>query len=285
MSTSIRRSVERYWLIFFFISLGLFMLIFKISPLRLANTIRVLQFWQIIVILSFYTLISTLQILSRGYLFRLLGSKSSWKNIILIHFSSMAAHYSSPAKLGFPLSVFLFNKLDGIPYPIGTAMVTTELFVSTGICGIFAFVGSLFFFSIRGTLLLLGLVIGGSGLAFLGILMAKANTHEGKVWAFFKEMKHAFSNVSPRSAILYCLFRALIQITSGISFAVLAHFFLYNLKIWEAVIVTSSAFFIGAISFIPMGLGVREGSVLFYLGYLGVPGNISLSIVTVNRLI
>jgi uncharacterized membrane protein YbhN (UPF0104 family) len=65
----------------------------------------------------------------------------------------------------------------------------------------------------------------------------------------------------------------------------LARFFSSDLSLLQAVVAGSTAFFLGALSMIPMGLGVREASVLFYLHYVGIPNEVGLSIVTIQRLL
>jgi len=126
--------VSRYWLLFFFVIVFFFMAIFQITLRDIWGAISSLKLWQFVLLLFIYLLISLFQIISRKYLLYSLLSPSKFKNLIFIHFSSMAAHYSTPAKIGFPLAVYLLHKFDKVPYATGTTMILIELIVSTTIC-------------------------------------------------------------------------------------------------------------------------------------------------------
>ena len=47
----------------------------------------------------------------------------------------------------------------------------------------------------------------------------------------------------------------------------------------------SSAFIIGAVSMIPMGLGTRDLSMVFYLSSFGVPSDVAIVITAIQRVI
>jgi uncharacterized protein (TIRG00374 family) len=57
------------------------------------------------------------------------------------------------------------------------------------------------------------------------------------------------------------------------------------LTFFEALVSTNSAFFLGAVSMVPMGLGTREASMLFYLEFFGIPSSTSIVVITLQRLI
>jgi uncharacterized protein (TIRG00374 family) len=71
----------------------------------------------------------------------------------------------------------------------------------------------------------------------------------------------------------------------GFSLALLSFFFDTRISLWQAVVANSAAFFLGSLSMIPMGLGVREGSLIFYLSQFGVPNEVAIAIVVVQRLL
>jgi uncharacterized protein (TIRG00374 family) len=263
------------------------MAIFKISLRDIWMALSSLRLWQFVVLLFIYLLISLFQIIARNYLLHSLLSPSKLKNLIFIHFSSMAAHYSTPAKIGFPLAVYLLNKFDKVPYATGTTMILIELIVSTTICGVIAFVGTFFYFTGKTNVFMLSfsyLFIFGA-LAFYGmhIFLKKAN-EVSRPYQFIKKVHEAFSHIAVSHLIIYTFLVILIQLLAGITLVLLSGFFSEELSLWQAVIANSTAFFLGAISMIPMGLGVREGSMLFYLKHLGITNEIGISIVTIQRL-
>jgi uncharacterized membrane protein YbhN (UPF0104 family) len=77
----------------------------------------------------------------------------------------------------------------------------------------------------------------------------------------------------------------LIQIIGSISLVLITHFLSETLSLCRALLANSTAFFLGAVSMIPMGLGVREASVLVFLNQLGIPQASGLAVVTVQRLL
>ena len=100
---NLKNYIQKYWLFLFFIILFALIALFKISLKEIFNTVSLLKIWQILSLLFLYGLISTAMILSRKYLLYALSTTVTTRNLIYIHFSSMAAHYSTPAKIGFPL--------------------------------------------------------------------------------------------------------------------------------------------------------------------------------------
>jgi len=279
--------VSKYWLLFFFIIVFSFMIIFKTSFRDIWMAVSSLKLVQFFLLLFIYFLISLFQIISRKYLLHSLLSPSKFKNLFSIHFSSMAAHYSTPAKVGFPLVVYLLNKLDKVPYATGTTMILIELIVSMTICGIIAFAGAFFYFANNTKILILSfsyLFIFGL-LTFYGVrIFLKKGNENSRAYQFIKKAHEAFSQVAVFRLIIYSFLMLLIQLLSGITLVLLCYFFSKELTLWQAIIANSTAFFLGAISMIPMGLGVREGSILFYLKHLGIPNEIGISIITIQRL-
>ena len=282
-----RQWVSRYWLFFFFIIVFVFMAVFKISLRDIWGAISSLRLFQFGLLFFVYLLISLFSIMARKYLLYSLSSPSRFKNLVLIHFSSRAAHYSTPAKLGFPFTVYLLKKFEDIPYTTGTVMIVIELVVSTGICGLIAFFGSYFYFSDKTNVVLplfLFFVICVLTLYVVShILRTKAGN--SRYYQFIKDVYESFQHLHRYNSLLYILIMAFIQIFSGINLVLLAHFFSADLPLWQAVIAQSAAFFLGALSMVPMGLGVREASVLFFLYHVGIPKEVGLSIVTIHRLV
>lgn len=287
MKIDLKQWVSRYWLIFFLIIIFMFMAVFKISFKDIWRTISSFKLWQFGLLLFVYLLVSFLLIISRKYLLHSLSSRSRFKNLALIHFSSRAAHYSTPAKLGFPFTVYLLKRFEDIPFTTGTVAVLIEVVVSTGICGIIGFFGSYFYFSEKITTLLPLLLFFVICILTLSIIshMLRKKAGDSRFFRFFKNVQSSFQHLHKYNSLLYILIMTFIQIFSGINLVLLAYFFSADLSLWQAVIAQSAAFFLGALSMVPMGLGIREASVLFFLYHVGIPKEIGLSIVTIQRLI
>jgi uncharacterized protein (TIRG00374 family) len=279
--------IRRYWLLFFFIVIFVFMAIFRISFRDIWMAMSSLALWEFVLLLLIYLLITLFQIISRKYLLNSLLSPSKFKNLVFVHLSSMAAHYSTPAKIGFPMAVYLLHRFDKVPYATGTTMILIELIMSTTICGIIALVGTFFYFTSNTKVLVLSfsyLFIFGL-LAFYGMrFFLKRVNENSRTYQFVKKVHEAFSRIEVSQLIVYTLLIVLIQLLAGITLVLLSGFLSEGLTLWHAMIANSTAFFLGSISMIPMGLGVREGSMLYYLKHLGMTNEIGISIVTIQRL-
>jgi uncharacterized protein (TIRG00374 family) len=283
-----KKFVEKYWLLFFFVGLFVFMAFFRISFKDVWQTILTLRLWQLIVLLALYFLISFSFICVRKYLLYALNHSCSLRNLTYIHFSSLAAHYSTPVKIGFPLAVYLLKRFENIPYPQGTAVVLIELTVSTGICGMIAIFGGFFYFEKNSHDLFLIFLIAIVVISFLaGVtgFVVKKRISNSRLGKFISDTGSAFAQVALSHIILYTGMMILTQFFSSLSLVLLCDFFSVDLSLGQALTAGSTAFFIGAISMIPMGLGTRDASLLFYLKLLGVSGGIGISIVTVQRLL
>lgn len=283
-----KKYIQKYWLFLFFIILFVFMALFKISLKEILETVSHLKVWQLLALLLLYCLISTSMILSRKYLLYALSTTATTRNLIYIHFSSMAAHYSTPAKIGFPLTVYLLKKFEDVPYGTGTAMILIELIVSTGICGFIALIGSLFYFTLDSWVLMY-MVLSLFALLVLAYfaahrMMRKAQKN-GRIYQFTQKVIEAFSRISWSKLICYGLIMTFIQVLSSLYLVLLSHFFFANLSLFQSLVANSTAFFLGAISMVPMGIGVREASILFYLHHMGIKNEVGLSIVTIQRLL
>ena len=283
-----KKYIQKYWLFLFFVIVFALMALFKISFKEIVDTVSRLKIWQILSLFFLYGLISTSIILSRKYLLCALSATVTTRNLIYIHFSSMAAHYSTPAKIGFPLTVYLLKKFEDVPYSTGTAMILIELIVSTGICGFIALIGSLFYLTLDSRVLIC-LILSLIALIVLSYYVARRvmgkKKKNGRIYQFAKSVVEAFSRISWGKGIWYGLIMTFIQVLGSLYLVLLSHFFFEKLSLFQSLVANSTAFFLGAISMVPMGIGVREASMLFYLKQMGIRNEVGLSIVTIQRLL
>jgi uncharacterized membrane protein YbhN (UPF0104 family) len=159
--------------------------------------------------------------------------------------------------------------------------------VSTGICGAIAVFGSYFYFADKAKPILpflLLFVLCVLGLYVVGIIL-RQKTVTNPLFRFIRDLYDAFKRLDKINTSLYIIVRLFVQVFSGLGLMFLARFFSSDLSLFQAVIAGSTAFFLSSLSMIPMGLGVREASVLFYLHHVGIPNEVGLSIVTIQRLL
>ncbi len=288
MIPKIKKLIARFWLLLFFIFIFAFIAAFQISFEQILESVFTLQLWQLAALIVIYFAISICIIVSRKFLILALNQNSTFRNLVLIHFASMAAHYSTPAKIGFPLTVYLLKKHENIPYSCGTALILIELTVNMGICGLLAVSGSLFYFrdyvrSIVSVLIIL-CVISVAAILVLKLIISRQKS-VNRVTAVANRVLLAFSGIAVNNLMIYCLIVGFTQIISAASLIVLCRFFLIDISLWQAVTASTAAFFLGAVSMIPMGIGVREASMILFLNRFGIDSVTGVSIVTIQRLL
>lgn len=287
MKSKVKSLITRFWLLIFFILMYGFIWFFQISLADIWKTVTSLSFWQIGLLLGVYFLFSFFTILARQFLLYSLKSRCHFRNLLYIHFSSMAAHYTTPAKIGFPLAVFLLNRFENVPPSKGTAMILIELSVNMAISGGFALLGSLFFLAdYQGSILKAILILMGIALVLMFVFWQVNHRSKSlKGLNFVRNVVESFKGISIWNVFGYVFIAVMLQVFGVLNLLLLTHFFADGISIFKAVAVSSTAFFLGAASMIPMGLGVREGTVIFFLKHLGIAENLGISIVTIQRLL
>lgn len=288
MMLGFKNFIGRFWLLIFFLVLFLFADFFHISLKQIVQSVVSLRAWQLLFLIVIYFFISLCIIICRKYLIYSLNHTSSLRNLVLIHFASSAAHYSTPAKVGYPLTVYLLKKYEGIPYSNGTALILIELAVNLGISGLSAILGSLFYFreyveTIFKVIFIFS-AVGAITLCVIKFLIfnKKDNNRFGNG---IRDIIKAFSSILPIRLLFYCVLSAGTQIIIATSLVVLCGFLSIEISICQAITASSAAFFLGAVSMIPMGLGIREASMILFLSQFGIDNVNSILIVTIQRLL
>ena len=280
--------IKRY---FFLIFILIFFALIYFTNIDLKNVweaVSTIEIWQVFVLIGGFFSVSGLYILNRKFLLRALGFQSRSRNLALIHFCSMAAHYSTPVKIGFPMAVYLLKRSENIPYASGTTLILLELSFSTGLCGLISIIGAIQYFSHTATRLFVAVLFCVS-LIILFILLARIIIHKGNAesrWInFLRDIVRACRALSLIDISKYVLLVFLAQVTGGIILVVLVWFLQSDLPIWQAIVANSISYFLGAVSLIPMGLGVSDASLLFFLVHFGVPKEIGITGITIQRML
>jgi len=288
MKLGIKLKIEKYWFLFFIAFFFIFVFLYKISLKDILKTVSLLELWQLLLIILIYFMISASFIVARKYLLYSLSYKPRLKNLIFIHFASMAAHYSTPAKLGFPTSIYFLKRFDNVPYATGTAMIIIELIVGTGLCGIIALLGSVYYMTnSMKTLILCFIILSMLIIAviyYAGSILKKSSINS-RIRKYIKDVNDAFSLMIVKHLIIYVFIIFAGRLLASFNLVLMCIFFSSKLSIYHALIASSAAFFFGAISMVPMGIGVREASLIYYLSLVGVTNELGLLIATIQRLL
>ena len=263
--------ITKYWLIIFIIIVGIFVIATNVPVADLFDQLFQLQLWQLLVLLLIFLISVSVHIASRKYILGELDVKCGYKNLSYIYFVSLAAHYSSPAKIGYPLAVYLLNKMENVPYTKGAAMILIELVISTLVCGVFA----LFTLGILSeglnwnyeTLLyvmVIAVVFVAAGRLFVRLFSGT------RLVQLYVEFIDNIRNISFAGVMLYLSIMIIMRFIDGMNLYLLVYFYDTQITIWQATVASSAAFFFGAVSMIPMGIGARDISLLMYLQYFDI---------------
>jgi uncharacterized protein (TIRG00374 family) len=106
-----------------------------------------------------------------------------------------------------------------------------------------------------------------------------------KFKVFFKDLKKALNLLSLKKIITYFIIQIVVQISIAIHMMMITRFLGSDISFWYAMISFSAAFFIGAVSMIPMGIGTRDISMVFYLSSFGVPSQIAIVVTVIQRVV
>ncbi len=248
------------------------------------DTISLLTYqkWLLVLLLFFIV-----QLLNLWY-FKLILTRmypvNSFPKLFQILFASHSFNYAGPVKLGIPVRIFLFKKILGLPYSAGIATVvaTTGLDVCIMITLVIALSTWIYISPLVGFILALAIIIGLTGLAALSHKWAFARL-ERPAWLarFLAEIR----NLSPFvtfCAILLSATKLLLNSLAG--WIVLAGLGAAT-GLAKFSLVYFSSHLAGLLSFIPMGLGVKDASVVELLGRMNTAPTISIAFVAIDRLV
>lgn len=199
-------------------------------------------------------------------------------------FASHSFNYAGPLKLGIPVRLFLFKQILEIPYSAGVASLaaTTGLDVLVMV----ALTVSLSAWILIGPLVGLGL-----GAAALICLVGSAALYqklhpvqtERSSWMgrFFSELGKI-----PPWIILYCvLIGAAKSLLNGFAGWIVLTGLGATTSLVEFVFMYFASHLAGLISLIPMGIGVKDLSIIELLSRAGASASASVTFVAVDRLI
>ena len=288
MYARVKQFIASWWLLIFFCLLAVIVVLSDISFSDLFTTLLTLQLWQLALLIGVFFLATGVQIASRKYLLSALGAGCRLKNLVLIHFATMAAHYSTPVKIGIPFAIYLFNKVENIEYSKSTAMMLVEIAVATSLCGLIALNGIPVIFGISMTQAMFYLfLLGTAGLFAVGIT-SYWYRHSGRRHAildYFFDTLATLRDMSPLPMAIYLALSLLLRVVDGLNLFLLCLFFSEELTLWQSVITASTAFFVGTISMVPMGIGTRDVSLLLLLQHYNVSGDSALVIISLQRIL
>lgn len=237
--------------------------------------------------LSVLSLFLIVQLLTVAYFYLIIARMcniTSPAKLFQVLFASYSFNYAGPLKLGIPMRVFLFKRVLGIPYAAGlaTVMATTGLDVLVMIIIVFALAAWIYISPFAGLILGPAAVL---ALLSLRALFDKLPYTRPKRPKWLANFLSDVSNLSP-----FTIFLAVVIST--------IRFFLISLSCWlvlaglgratsfaELTFVYFSSHLAGLLSFIPMGIGIKDASLIELLGRMGISPAVGIGFVAIDRFI
>jgi uncharacterized membrane protein YbhN (UPF0104 family) len=199
-------------------------------------------------------------------------------------FASHSFNYAGPLKLGIPMRLFLFKQILGIPYTAGVAslMATTGLDVLVMVALTISFSAWIFIGP------LVGLGLGAAALiclvgstALYQKLHPACTERPSRMGRFFSELGKI-----PPWIILYCvLIGGAKSLLNGLAGWIVLTGLGATTSLVEFVFIYFASHLAGLLSLIPMGIGVKDLSIIELLSWAGASASVSITFVAVDRLV
>jgi uncharacterized membrane protein YbhN (UPF0104 family) len=256
----------------------------KIIPQIDLNLFSFLSYRRWLAIICLFFLVQLLNIYYFNIIISMMYNIDSVIKLSQVLFASHSFNYAGPLKLGIPVRLFLFKQILGIPYTAGIAslMATTGLDVLVMVALTISFSAWIFI----GPLVGLGL-----GAAALICLVGSAALYqklhpaptERPSWLgrFFSELGKI-----PPWITLYCVLIATAKsLLNGFAGWIVLTGLGVTTSLVEFVFIYFASHLAGLLSLIPMGIGVKDMSIIELLSRTGAPASASITFVAVDRLV
>ena len=281
----LRDLINRFWYLFFLLLIIVLLFIFKISLIEISETLSELSVLELVILVLTFLIISIPHIFSKKYLLKSLGENCRYFNLVAIHFSSMAAHYTTPAKIGYPVTVFLLNKLENVTYSKSITLISVELIISTWLCFVISLFGATNIVYGQINLVSIIVILFAPVIVVLVIYKISVNFSKNPLSQSYIKFINHLKLLSWSQLMIYTCILSLIRILDGFSLYIITLFYAESISLWQSIVATSSAFLIGAISMVPMGLGTRDVSLFAFLVSFNLSEEVALGIITVQRIL
>ena len=237
-----------------------------------------------IAVICLFVLVQLLNIYYFNIIISRICNVDSLFKLSQVLFASHSFNYAGPLKLGIPVRLFLFKQILEIPYTAGVAslVATTGLDVLVMVTLTVSFSAWIFIGP------MVGLGLGAAGLICLvgsAALYQKLHSTrtERSSWVgrFFSEL----GKIPPR-IILYCvLIGAAKSLLNGFAGWIVLTGLGATTSLVEFVFIYFASHLAGLLSLIPMGIGVKDLSIIEMLSRAGASASASIDFVAVDRLV
>ena len=258
--------------------------IFRLIPDIDPHTFLLLSFERWLLVISLFLIVQLLNVLYFKLILTRMCNIGSLSKLFQILFASYSLNYAGPLKLGIPVRVLLFKRVLGVPYGAGiaTVVVTTGLDVLITIVLALALLAWFHISPLLGIILGLASVIILTGLAWLFHKLPFARPKRPRWLASFLSDLGNLSPFTISSAIVISAIKSLlICLGSWIILVGLGGV----ISLAEFTLVYLTSHLAGLLSFIPMGIGIKDASLIELLSRLEISPSVGIVLVAIDRFI
>jgi uncharacterized membrane protein YbhN (UPF0104 family) len=216
--------------------------------------------------------------------------------LYLVVTASLAANYSTPVKAGIPLRVYLYKRFMGIGLATGSALVGLEVLLGILVPAVIALFALLLFLP-EGGLAVPAVVAAGAAVATAAIAFVRSGSYDRaiprlplppiarRVLAPDGDIVAAVRGVPLSSlAAAACIYAAMFVLLGVRSFYAF-QLFGGSMNVMQLVGISAAAFALGFLSFVPMGLGVRDATLVALFVQAGADRDVAIAVAALDRLL
>jgi uncharacterized membrane protein YbhN (UPF0104 family)/SAM-dependent methyltransferase len=224
------------------------------------------------------------------------GISRSVGQLYLAVTASTAANYSTPLKAGIPLRVYLYKRLLGISPATGSALLGLEIILATLVPAAISLFALLLFLPEGGPAVAGALTVMVSGaaaaLAFIRSrfydraivrlplpgIARRALAPSGDIVVALRDVP--LGSLGAAAGIFAAMF-VLVGVRSFCAFQLFGG----SMSVVELVGISAAAFTLGSLSLLPMGLGVRDATLVALFAQAGADRDVAIAVAALDRLL
>ena len=224
------------------------------------------------------------------------GVSRSVGHLYLAVTASTAANYSTPVKAGIPLRVYLYKRLLGISPATGSALVGLEILLATLVPAVISLFALLLFLPDGGPAVAAAVAVGAGGAA-AALAFVRSRFYDRAI-APLPLPRIARRALAPGGDIVVALRRVPLR-SLGAAAGIFAAMFVLvgvrsfcafqlfggSMNIVELVGISAAAFTLGSLSLLPMGLGVRDATLVALFVQAGADRDVAIAVAALDRLL
>jgi uncharacterized membrane protein YbhN (UPF0104 family) len=217
-------------------------------------------------------------------------------HLYLVVTASLAANYSTPVKAGIPLRVYLYKRIMGIGLATGSALVGLELLLGTVVPAVISILALVLLLP-RGELAVPALVGAGAAVAVAAIALVRSRSYDRVVGrlplpgiarrllapggGFVAAVRGVpLSSLAAASGVYAAMF-VFVGVRSFYAFELFGG----SMNVMELVGISAVAFTVGSVSFLPMGLGIRDATLVALFVQAGADRDVAIAVAALDRLL